>query len=109
VQYFSEPQVLFYISKNSFLPAPKVDSAFLKIRIKKPLLNEKQEKKFISIIRAAFSQRRKTILNAISASFSFSKERMKEFLIQSHIAPTLRPEAIPLDSYLRLVKLLKLD
>lgn len=66
VQYYTRPEILFFISRNCFRPAPKVDSAFSCLTPKlELLLPRKEEAIFFKIVRAAFSQRRKTLRNSL--------------------------------------------
>ena len=68
VHYYGEPRRLFDVSRGSFMPAPKVDSAVIRIDVRKqPLDPELDEEFFFRMVRAGFSQRRKTVVNALSA------------------------------------------
>jgi 16S rRNA (adenine1518-N6/adenine1519-N6)-dimethyltransferase len=65
VRYFSEPQTLFDVARGSFYPPPNVDSAVISLEIReKPPVAVNSEAEFFSLIKAAFSQRRKTFINA---------------------------------------------
>lgn len=70
VQYHTEPEILFEVPNDCFVPKPKVDSAVLRLKPRKrPLVMPRDETLFFAIIRAAFNQRRKTLVNAVSAAF----------------------------------------
>lgn len=110
VQFYSEPEFLFTIKKNSFYPSPKVDSAFLKIRIRnkglypikgisdKPCLTG--EEKLFKIIRASFSKRRKTMLNALHSSGIYaSKSGLLRVFEIARIDPGRRPETLTLEEF----------
>lgn len=105
-QYFTELKHSFIIKRNSFMPAPKVDSCFLVLEVKKAGLKRTEEDEFFKIIRCAFNQRRKTILNALSAQFS--KDTVLSGLKKCGIDPILRPEDIGLDLFCRLAKVMQL-
>jgi len=66
VQYYTQPKILFLISRNCFTPTPKVDSAFISLtpRLQK-MLPSKEEDLFFKIVRSAFSKRRKTLRNSL--------------------------------------------
>ena len=88
--YYGTVKKLFKVSAGCFVPAPKVDSAVVKIDIyKEPLFNPKNEKLFRNCIKAAFEMRRKTLQNALSAKLGYTKE-----LITEAIAATGHPETV---------------
>ncbi len=99
IQYYSVPRVLFSIKRGSFLPAPKVDSAFLRLDIREqPLLDPEAEERFFRILRLAFGQRRKTLRNTL-----------KGMLSPGTISAIsgLRPEQLSLERFLDLAKSLQ--
>ncbi len=70
VQYHTEPEILFEVPRDCFVPQPKVDSAVLRLVPRKmPAVSPQDEALFFAIIRAAFNQRRKTLANAVLAAF----------------------------------------
>lgn len=74
VRYYSEPKVLFPVSRGSFLPSPDVDSAVIRLDIRRePPVDPGDEKTFFRVVRAAFSMRRKTLLNCLSAACRFPR------------------------------------
>ena len=78
--YFGTTRKLFKVSAGCFIPAPKVDSAVIRIDLyQSPIYNVKDEKLFRSIIKAAFEMRRKTLQNALTAKlFGYSKDEITE-------------------------------
>ena len=95
VNYYSKPSMLFSVSSGSFMPAPKVDSAVIKLDISdKPEVEAVNEKIFFKVVKSAFAQRRKTILNSLSAGFSISKSDMAYILEKSNVAENLRAEQL---------------
>ena len=95
VNYYSKPSMLFTVSSGSFMPAPRVDSAVIKLDISdKPKVQAVNEKIFFKVVKSAFAQRRKTILNSISAGFSISKNDMTEILKKSNVAENMRAEQL---------------
>lgn len=74
-QYYSEPDMVCIAKAEVFVPAPKVDSAVIRMRVReKPPVETKSEEFFFKTVQAAFSQRRKTLQNCITAYFKCSKE-----------------------------------
>ena len=95
VNYYSKPSMLFTVSSGSFMPAPRVDSAVIKLDIlDKPEVQAVNEKIFFKVVKSAFAQRRKTILNSLSAGFSISKDEMTEILKKSNVAENMRAEQL---------------
>lgn len=95
VNYYSKPSMLFTVSSGSFMPAPRVDSAVIKLDISdKPEVQAVNEKIFFKVVKSAFAQRRKTILNSLSAGFSISKNNMAEILEKSNVAENMRAEQL---------------
>ena len=73
-QYYTEPSIVANVPASLFVPPPKVDSAVLKLKVlDKPSVEVKDEGVFFRVVKAAFSQRRKTLLNCLSANFSYSE------------------------------------
>lgn len=70
VQYYTEPEILFEVPHDCFVPQPKVDSAVLRLLPRKqPAVTPREERLFFAIVRAAFNQRRKTLANAMAPAF----------------------------------------
>uniref|UniRef100_A0A7C4M629 Ribosomal RNA small subunit methyltransferase A n=1 Tax=candidate division CPR3 bacterium TaxID=2268181 RepID=A0A7C4M629_UNCC3 len=76
VQIFAEPEILFYVSKNSFWPKPKVDSAVIKISNFKNKISNLDPEKFMVLIKAGFSAKRKLLVNNLSKSLDIPKEKI---------------------------------
>lgn len=103
VSYYSEPQLLFKVNRGSFMPSPNVDSAVIRLDIKQESgLDVKDEKLFFRIIRAAFSQRRKQIINPLSGELGISKVLLAETFDKSGIKQTARAEELTLMQYAEL-------
>lgn len=103
VKIYAECEHLFDISPGSFFPQPKVTSSFIKITPKKIKKNSFNEETLIKIIKSAFGQRRKKIINAL-ATTGLSKEKIKEALLKAKINPGRRGEALTLDEFEELSK-----
>jgi len=100
-QYFSKPQIIKHVPAGAFIPAPKVDSAVVSMEIlKTPSVSPKDEKLFFKLIKAAFSQRRKTLVNALSSSGAFgSKEEILKAIEDLKLSPTVRGEALSIENF----------
>lgn len=100
VNYYAQPQMLFSVSAGSFMPAPKVDSAVMRLDVlKTPPVEVNDEKKFFSVIKSAFSQRRKVISNSLSSGLSLSKADVATLLEKSGVSPTARAEKLTLQNF----------
>ncbi len=68
VQWHAEPELLFDVPPHCFVPAPKVTSTVVRLHVRKaPPVAVQDEKLLFTVVRAAFNQRRKTLINALSA------------------------------------------
>ena len=100
VSYYAEAKTLFKVSAGSFMPPPKVDSAVIRLDIRKTQpVRVEDEKLMFAVIRASFAQRRKTILNSISNSLGISKSQLSEALGECGVSPTARAENLTLEDF----------
>lgn len=101
--YYAEAKKLFSVSKGSFLPAPKVDSAVIRLDLReKPAVEVEDEKEFFALIRAGFSQRRKMLPTPLSAHLKISKDDCRKLMESIDIPPTYRAEQLTLEQFARL-------
>lgn len=99
VNYRAEAEFLCKVNAKSFYPVPGVDSALLKLKIRKaPFLEIKNPRVYKKIIKAAFGTRRKTIKNALKNA-GFAPERVEEALKAACINPDRRGETISMDEF----------
>ena len=104
VQYYAEPEILFEVSRGSFMPAPNVDSAVIQLRIRKePPVDVHDEALFFRVIRAAFAQRRKTAVNSISNTLHMSKQQVTDAFEQAGVRANSRAEALTLPEFAAVV------
>ncbi len=100
VRYYSEPKLLFKVSAGSFMPAPKVDSAVIRLDIhKEPLFEVKDEKLYFRVVRGAFSQRRKTVTNSLSSILGIDKATITRAAQNAGVNPLSRPEQMELRDF----------
>lgn len=103
VHFYSEPEILFKVSKGSFMPAPKVDSAVIKLHIRhEPPIEVSDEKMFFKVVRAAFSQRRKTLSNSLSSGLSMPKQEVTSILERAGIKTNARAEEMTMEDFSRI-------
>lgn len=102
VQYHADTKRVFNIGKNSFFPVPEVESVFLRLDIpEKRKVSVKNEKNFFEIIKKAYGQRRKTLVNSLSSSAG-DKRKLSDMLEKAGIDPMARPETLALEDFARL-------
>ena len=113
VQFYAEPKIISYVSKNSFWPSPKVDSAIIKIT---PLINADGKQinadLFFKVVKAGFSQPRKQILNNLSNKLALSlpnglelkKKEVTDWLLENNIQPTQRAETLSIQDWINLTE-----
>ena len=100
VNYYAQPTVCFNVSPGSFFPPPKVTSSVIRLDIcKEHKVRPKDEKKMFRLIRAAFTQRRKTFVNSTSATLGIAKADIENALLQIGENPMVRPEQLSLQQF----------
>ena len=100
VRYYCEPQVLFQVSRGSFMPAPDVDSTVIRLDIRKqPPVQVQKEENFFRVVKAAFSQRRKTLANTLSSGLGISKPQATDLLNRAGVAANLRAEQLSMQQF----------
>lgn len=101
--YYGTVRRLFRVPAGCFLPAPKVDSAVIRIDLyREPKYRPKDTDLFFSVIRAAFEMRRKTLQNALTAGLSLPKELICEAIESVGLSPTVRGERLSTEEFVRL-------
>lgn len=107
INYYSIPEKLFDVSKGNFVPPPNVTSAVLRLTLReKPPVEVADEKHFFRIIRAAFSQRRKTLSNSLSSGLSLGKEEVLSAMESCNLSATARAEELSLSDFAALSEIL---
>ncbi len=103
VQVYGEPRIVAHVPAGAFYPSPNVDSAVLSIEIyANPLIPTNLLDTFFRLIKAGFSQKRKTLRNSLSSGLSISPARAAELLGQAGIDPQRRAETLSIDEWLGL-------
>ncbi len=104
LSYYGEAEKLFVVPADKFIPAPKVDSAVIRIRLyKERPYHPKDEALMFRTIKAAFAQRRKTLSNALSAGFSeLTKDQINAVIADCGFEPTVRGERLDIAQFVEL-------
>ena len=99
-QWHCETELLFDVPPSCFVPQPKVTSSVIRLtRRPAPPLPVKDEALLMRVIRAAFNQRRKTLVNALSSGLGLGKEELEAALTGLGLDPRVRGEALGLDAF----------
>ena len=99
VNYYAKPELLFDVSAGSFMPAPKVDSAVMRLNILDEPPVKTDEKKFFAVVKAAFSQRRKVISNSLSSGLGIGKAEALTILEAAGVPANARAETLSLQAF----------
>ncbi|MCX7715113.1 MAG: 16S rRNA (adenine(1518)-N(6)/adenine(1519)-N(6))-dimethyltransferase RsmA [Clostridia bacterium] len=99
-QYYTKPEIVTIVPSSLFMPPPKVDSAVLRLKVcEKPNIEVSDEQLFFKIVKAAFSQRRKTLLNCLASAFPVGKQEISDNLVKIGISPSVRGETLGLSEF----------
>lgn len=99
VSYYSIAKVQFQVSRGSFIPSPKVDSAVISLYPREAPPYPLNEADFFRIVRGAFAQRRKTLANSLSSYLSLPKDKIFQLLAAAQISPSARAEELTLEDF----------
>lgn len=100
VQYYCEVEQVASVPKEVFVPRPKVDSAVLKLTIRKERpVDLIDERSFFACIKAGFGQRRKTLLNSLTGVNGLGKEDIKEVLENAGVDAARRAETLDITEF----------
>ncbi len=101
INYYGEVRRLFSVPAGCFMPAPKVDSAVIKIIPHKVMpVKPKNEELFFKVIKASFGNRRKTLVNGLHNSFpKLSKEELKACLTECGLPADIRGETLNIKEF----------
>ena len=99
MQYYSQPEILFDVPPDCFLPAPKVTSAVVRCRMRQtPAVSPAcGQDFFFRTVRAAFAQRRKTLANSLSSVFGLGRDRIADAIAGCGLPPAVRGEVLGLE------------
>lgn len=109
VQYLTQAEILFDVPSENFMPKPKVDSAVIKLtRLEKPSVSVPDEKLFFDVVKGAFSQRRKTLVNSLCnfGKLHLSKSELLAILNNLEIREDVRAEMLSLKDFAALTNII---
>lgn len=99
VNFYADGEILFDVPRTSFVPSPKVDSVVIKLTLDKAeKYRVENKKKFFSLVKCAFAQRRKTALNSISNTMGVQKEKLTNIFDELGLEVNIRPEKLTMQN-----------
>lgn len=101
VQFYCDAHLDFIVPPSCFMPRPKVDSAVITLTLKEHTVPVKDESLMFNIIKCAFGQRRKTLLNGLNnlGNFNLSKEELTEAIEEMRLDARIRGEALSIEQF----------
>ena len=108
-QYYTDPEILFEVPPDCFLPAPKVTSAVVRLAPRPAPAQVDDPDHFFRVVRAAFALRRKTLLNSLSANLGgqYSKEELSQAIAACGLPPDIRGERLSIPQFAQLSRRLR--
>jgi 16S rRNA (adenine1518-N6/adenine1519-N6)-dimethyltransferase len=103
IQFYGQPRIVAHVPARAFYPAPKVDSAILRIDVnaETPLTLAERDS-FFKVVQAGFSERRKQLHNALTSGLHRKNEDVRAWLAAAHIDISRRAETLSIEEWLRL-------
>lgn len=99
-QFYTDPEIIKIVPAGLFMPPPNVDSAVLRMRfLDEPRVKVKDRELFFKTVKAAFSQRRKTLLNCLASGFGIGKDVLSEIMSDAGIESGRRGETLDMDEF----------
>ena len=103
IQFYGEPKIVAHVPARAFYPAPKVDSAILRIDLKDQVpLTPGQRDSFFRLVQAGFSERRKQLHNSLAHGLHRKNADVQPWLLAANIDPSRRAETLSIEDWLRL-------
>lgn len=99
VQAYGEPEIIDIVPASSFFPAPKVDSAILKISNIKYQISKTNEKDYFRTVKIGFAARRKTLLNNLSAGYRLDKDTVLNILKTVELNENVRAQELSIEQW----------
>lgn len=103
VNYYAESEILFDVGRESFVPSPKVNSAVIRLKIRKEQKYKvNDERKFFTTVKCAFAQRRKTALNSIANTMGISKDTLSHIFEELSVDKNIRSEKLTMEDLINI-------
>ena len=108
IHYYTKPKTILQVPNTAFIPEPKVNSTVIQLEVQKePTVKVENEEKLFELIKIAFMQKRKTLVNALTNSNKYgAKEEVEKIIEQMGLDIRIRPEKLTLEQYAELGKII---
>ncbi len=103
IQFYGQPKIIAHVPARAFYPAPKVDSAILRVDVRNQIpLTPEQRDSFFRLVQAGFAERRKQLHNSLTHHLHQKNEEVRASLMAANIDPSRRAETLSIEDWLRL-------
>ena len=103
IQFYGQPKIIAHVPARAFYPAPKVDSAILRVDVQKQVpLTREERNSFFRLVQAGFAERRKQLHNSLTHHLHQKNEEVRASLTAANIDPSRRAETLSIEDWLRL-------
>lgn len=110
INYFAKVYKMMDVKRHMFVPKPNVDSAVIRIEKRDiPLLKPEEEKIFLGLVKTAFKQKRKTLVNNWFEAYQIPKEDLQSFLVENQLDINIRAEKITINEFLDIARMWPYD
>ncbi|MFC1632609.1 16S rRNA (adenine(1518)-N(6)/adenine(1519)-N(6))-dimethyltransferase RsmA [Patescibacteria group bacterium] len=107
VQTYGKAEIISTVKPGSFMPKPNVNSAIIRVKMhKRPLFGDLDSKKYFKVVKAGFSQKRKTLSNALSGGLAQDKKEIENKLKSINIDPSVRAQHLKIEEWVRIAEAL---
>ena len=103
IQYYGKPEIVARVERHKFWPAPDVDSAVLRVTLRKPAFPADTDRLF-RLIKAGFGEKRKQLKNALAGGLNLESDFAAQLVKAAKLPPTTRAQELDLKSWERLYK-----
>jgi 16S rRNA (adenine1518-N6/adenine1519-N6)-dimethyltransferase len=102
IQFYGRPRIIARVPASAFYPAPKVDSAILRVDVypEAPLTRQERDR-FFKVVQAGFSEKRKQLHNSLASGLHVKDQEVRRLLHDAHIEISRRAETLSIDDWLR--------
>jgi len=104
VQFFAEPEIIAKVPKEDFWPMPQVDSAIIKIRVKREKIKDVGEKEFFRIAKFGFSAKRKMLKNNLAGGLHIAPAEAEKMLVAAGFNPKIRAEDLSVEDWKKIIE-----
>src|SRR5579859_3657982 len=110
IQFYGQPKIVARVPARAFYPAPKVDSAILRVDVKSQIpLSPVEQERFFRVVQAGFSMRRKQLHNSLTHGLHYKNELIRSWLARASIDASRRAETLSIEEWLSLWRVVEAE